>query len=111
MTPVEFRKYLARDFGRCCHCGVADDTLIPQHRANRGMGSVKSRNRPSNIIVMCSWFNQQVEQNPKSAEMALKYGWKLHSYDDPTFAPVWDIVSQRWWVLDDNFNRSELLTV
>lgn len=109
MTPKEFRRYLDRDFGRCWHCGLADDTLIPQHRINRGMGSVKSRNKPANIIVLCSAFNQLIEANPNAAAQARKYGWKLNNYQKPEFEPVWDINTQSWWMLDNDYGRVTLL--
>lgn len=109
MTPSEFKKYLARDFERCWHCGITGETLIPQHRANRGMGSVKSRNRPSNIIVLCSWFNQEIESNPEAAERARSKGWKLSVFDDPLFYPIWDSATQSWWFLDDEMGRAEMV--
>ena len=109
MTPKEFRKYLERDFGRCIHCGVTGETLVPQHRSNRGMGSVKSRNRPSNIVVLCSSFNQEIEQSASAASRARANGWKLSSYQDSLFEPLWDAVDQSWWLLDDDYGRVTLL--
>jgi hypothetical protein len=105
MTPKEFAKYLGRDFGHCCHCGVEDDTLIPQHRSNRGMGSVKSRNVPANIIVMCSTFNGLIESDATAYALAIRNGWKLQSWDDPELVPFWDVVYQQWFSLSNDGSR------
>lgn len=109
MTPKEFRKYLERDFYRCVHCGLQDDTLIPQHRSNRGMGSVKSRNRPSNVVVLCSAYNSIIESDSQEARRARENGWKLSSYQDSLFEPLWDAVDRSWWLLDDDYGRVEMM--
>ena len=109
MTPKEFSKYLERDFGRCVHCGVTDDTLVPQHRSNRGMGSVKSRNKPSNIVVLCSAYNQLIESSASEASRARANGWKLSSHQDSLFVPLWDAVDRSWWLLDDDYGRVPLM--
>jgi hypothetical protein len=104
VTPNEFKKYLRRD-QYCWHCGATDETLIPQHRANRGMGSVKSRNRPSNIIVLCSAFNQAIESDASKAALAKDYGWKISGHDNPLFIPLFDVVKREWFFLDDEFGK------
>jgi hypothetical protein len=109
VTPKEFNKYLERDFNRCVHCGKSDDTLIPQHRSNRGMGSVKSRNRPSNIVVLCSAYNGLIESNAQEARRARNNGWKLSSHQDSLFEPLWDAVDRSWWLLDDDYGRVPLM--
>jgi hypothetical protein len=105
MTPNEFKKFLHRDT-RCWHCGTTDETLIPQHRANRGMGGVKSRNRPSNIIVFCASFNQLIEADSGAASLARSYGWKISGHDDPAFVPVFDVTDQAWYFLGDDYSRT-----
>ena len=103
MNQKQFDKYLARDFGRCWHCGLDDDTLVPQHRAGRGMGSVKSRHTPSNIIVLCSWMNGAIESDHRQADFAKRQGWKLQSWQDPLNVPVFDTRTNEWKMLDDSF--------
>jgi hypothetical protein len=107
MTPNEFKKYLKRD-GSCWHCGATGETLVPQHRANRGMGGSKSRHKPSNIIVFCAGFNQEIESSAEAAALAKDYGWKISGHDNPLFIPLFDVVSQKWWFLDDDFGRAEM---
>lgn len=104
MTPKQFRKYLDRDQA-CVHCGLDDDTLIPQHRVNRGMGGSKRLDKPSNIVVFCSAFNQLVESDALAASIARMAGWKLYADQDPATTPMFDSVSKHWWLLDDSFNR------
>jgi hypothetical protein len=106
VTPKEFKKYLKRD-GHCYHCGIDDETLIPQHRINRGMGGSKLLNTPSNIIVLCSYANGLIESNAFWADRARQFGWKLPSWAIASENAVFDVVSQTWFLLDDSFNRVE----
>ena len=87
MKPKEFRKYLDRDGEKCLHCGTTEG-LVPQHRRNRGMGGSKERDMPSNIIVMCSAFNERIEQDADAASKAVQYGWKVVGMDIPWLARV-----------------------
>ena len=101
MTPKQFQVFLDRDGHACLHCGLQDDTLIPQHRAGKGMGSVKSRRtRLSNIIVLCSAMNSLIESDADAAEEARRNGWKISGYADPLTVPVRDAAGV-WWLLDD----------
>jgi hypothetical protein len=103
MNRKTFDKFLDRD--KCCvHCGTDDDTLIPQHRANRGMGGSKALDRPSNIIVLCSAANFMLESNAKFAEVGRLYGWKLERHQLPELTPVHMI--DGWYLLDNNFNKT-----
>lgn len=106
MTPKEFRKYLDRDVS-CPHCGVSDETLVPQHRKNRGFGGSKERNSPANIMVMCSAFNGLIESSAEAAELARKFGWKLESWENPLEIPI--LADGQYWLLDNNFGRFVLL--
>ena len=105
VTKKEFEKYLRRDFYHCLHCGINDDTLVPQHRLGRGMGGSKGRDVPSNIVVLCSDFNTRIEQNYVSAAKAKRMGWKLESWQDPKTSPVWDCITGEWYVLADDYTR------
>jgi hypothetical protein len=105
MTPKEFKKLLTRDLA-CLHCGLDDDTLIPQHRINRQMGGAKkgsARNQPSNLLVFCSAFNGLIESDSKAAQLARERGWKLDSWQDPLTEPVWSAPRNAWVLLDDDF--------
>ena len=107
LTPKEFSKYLKRD-QRCYHCGISDDTLVPQHRDGRGMGGVKSRNNAANIIVLCSAANGLLESNAKFAEAGRNRGWKLASWQEATAVPVYDTMGDCWWLLDLFGNRQQV---
>lgn len=104
LTNKQFGKYLDRD-KRCYHCGSTDNTLIPQHRINRGMGGSKKLDVPSNLIVFCSRANLEIESSAESADVARQYGWKLERWQDTLLEPVLDLASGVWFVLDNNYNR------
>ena len=104
MTHSRFTKFLIRDV-YCWHCGSTDETLIPHHRKNRGMGGSKLLNNPANIIVMCAAINLAMEADPGLAEAAHKYGWKLDGWADPVTRPVFDRSKGVWFYLDNDFNR------
>lgn len=106
MTPKEFRKYLDRDL-YCLHCGDTE-TLVPNHRANRGMGGSKKRDVPSNIVVLCALLNGQIEGSHHHAKMAHAFGWKLSSWENPLEMPVWDSMAGVWYRLDDSYRRVAL---
>lgn len=72
------------------------------------MGGSKVRDVPSNIIVICSSFNSAMESSPDAQTLAIRYGWKLNSWQDPKLAPVFDITTGFWYNLDDNHNRYKL---
>jgi hypothetical protein len=103
VNKKEFQKYLDRD-KVCAHCGTDGDTLIPQHRANRGFGGSRSLDRPSNIIVLCSEANFLLESNASFAEVGRELGWKLRRDQVPEFTPVF--LADGFWLLDNNFNKT-----
>jgi hypothetical protein len=108
MNRKEFEKYLARD-GGCVHCGSTDTTLIPHHRSNRGMGGMKSKNNPSNIVVLCSEANLLLESNSAFAALGRAMGWKLTWGEPSESLPV--NAGGRWYLLDNNYRRFEVFEI
>lgn len=107
MKPKEFEKFLLRDSSTCYHCGKNDSSLVPQHRKGRGIGGKNSAaNLPSNIITLCSYANGLIESNASFANLAIRKGWKLLSWQDSSIEPVYDFLSGTWFILDDEFNRT-----
>lgn len=104
MRPREFARYLERDGHKCLHCATTEG-LVPQHRKNRGMGGSKLRDVPSNIIVLCSAYNGQIEADAQAASQAVAYGWKVVGMDAPELVPVYDRGAQGWFLLDNNYGR------
>ena len=104
MDAKRFRRYLNRDNG-CVHCGETE-AVAPHHRRNRGMGGSKSRDVPSNIIVLCSRLNGELESDSAKAEQARARGWKLGPGDDPKRVPIWHMVEGAYFWLDDDYGRS-----
>ncbi len=107
MRPKDFAVVLERDGYRCAHCGCGGDTLIPNHRANRGHGGSKVAERLSNVVTMCARANTDIESDAGAAAEARRYGWKLSRWEDPAVVPVYDLGLDAWYVLDDNGGRTE----
>ena len=103
MNKKQFQKFIDRDKG-CFHCGVNDETLVPQHRSNRGMGGGGS-NRPSNIILLCAVANGLLESDSDFAAVGRFNGWKLSKWGDSLTEPVFDSYRGVWAYLDDDFGR------
>jgi hypothetical protein len=106
MDKKRFQKFIQRDEGICCHCGTDDDTLVPQHRLGRGLGGSKERDVPSNIILICSLANGQLESNATFAQMGRDFGWKLRQGQDPKKVPVW--LADGWYLLDDEYGKKRV---
>jgi hypothetical protein len=110
MNRREFDKLLARD-KHCLHCGKTDDTLIPQHRANRGFGGAGRKsvlNLPSNLIVFCAEANGLIESDAVWADRARLFGWKLSRWADPSTTPVYDLPNAVYCIIGDDWSRVEL---
>ena len=106
MTPKQFRRYVDRDKG-CVHCGRTD-TIVPHHRGNRGMGGSKARDVPSNIIVMCSYWNGIMESDARAAQIAREYGWKVSSHDTPKEREIYYPSEGVWYRLDDDYGKESV---
>lgn len=104
MTPKQFQRYLDRD-GGCLHCGLNDETLVPQHRKGKGLGGSKLLDNSSNIIVFCSYYNGLIESNAIEAEKAIYYGWKVSRWQSPEEIPVFSVISGKWWILTNDYKR------
>jgi hypothetical protein len=104
VTPKQFLKFRQRDFDRCPHCGE-DESLVPHHRLNRGMGGSKERDKPSNILTFCARANDLMESSAWFAMEARDMGWKLESGQIPAETAFFDACDGFWYLLDDEFNR------
>ena len=72
------------------------------------MGGSKERDRPSNIITLCSFYNGLIESDSFAAERARERGGKLRNGQNPTTTPVWIPRLASWVLLDDEFNMNLL---
>lgn len=92
----------ARDGHKCAWHGDGCDleTLVPQHRSNRGQGGDPSKNRLSNLVWLCAAVNGLIESDPEWAQRARNLGIKLSLHDDPTCVPIDHAVHGSVW-LDD----------
>jgi len=108
MNRQQFQRFIDRD-QHCPHCGTTDDTLVPNHRANRGHGGHKAGNQPANIIVLCADINGAIESNADWASLAREYGWKLRRHEDPLTTPFFDMAHGGWWTLDNDYGRKRAI--
>lgn len=100
----KLRERVMKRDGHCCvECGGMSMLTI-QHRANRGMGGNPNgdRNKLSNLITMCWFSNELLEQDTVRRDEGLKYGWKLNSWDNPVTEPVFYRWAREWRYLDDD---------
>ena len=109
MNGKKFQKYLDRDSG-CIHCGDVS-TAVPHHRKNRGMGGSKLLDKSSNIVSLCSVVNGLLESDPKWAQLARDYGWKLTAGQDSDTVALWYPTFGQWFFLDDSFGHISVLEV
>lgn len=106
MNRKQFIRFTDRDAG-CIHCGELE-AVAPHHRRNRGMGGSKEREKPSNIVVLCSVVNGLLESDAAWAERARDYGWKLRAGQEPEETPVWYPLRGGWYLLDNQFGEKRL---
>jgi hypothetical protein len=104
-TPKALLKALDnRDGHRCAwhEGGLCDQqTLVPHHRANRGMGGRKSANVMSNLVWLCSEMNGRIEAQALFASVARGRAIKISSHDNPEHVPIIHAVHGRCLLLDD----------
>ena len=106
MNGRQFALYLARDLHCVCGCVGQEDTLVPNHRAGRGMGGSRVLDRPANVLVMCSRMNNLIESDPKLAAVAREYGWKLSRWQVPEDEPFYDLATGTWNLIDNTYHRT-----
>lgn len=68
--------------------GGESDTLVPQHRANRGMGGSRRANTLSNTVLLESQINSLIESDPVWQAEAVRRGIKVSKFVDPRMVPV-----------------------
>lgn len=100
MNKKLFQKFLNRDETSVVTGNFGDD-LVPNHRINRSVGGTDN---PSNIVVMESVYNGLLESDALVRARAIRYGWKLESWQDPTEEPFYHYGLRKWVQPDDDFN-------
>lgn len=102
MTSQKIRDVIYnRDAGECWHCGTTEGLTI-HHRANRGMGGQKKElaDRPSNLILLCTWYNVAIESDLTHAREARERGIKLRRGFDSLTTPVRRYDGSEWYLTD-----------
>jgi len=99
-----------RDSWTCGLCGQVfqDGSLVPHHRANRGMGGSPKSDKPSNVLSLCSLCNGLIESDAIEATKARLLGIKISKFDAQIahLVPVKVFVdsAREWALLDDQYN-------
>lgn len=87
-SPV-YRRLFARDLSCVWHGRDCDqEMLVPQHRANRGIGGYRAGDALSNLVLLCSSANWLVEHDAALADDARRLGIKISRHADPRTVPV-----------------------
>ena len=92
----------ARD-AHCWHCGATVD-LVPHHRKNRGMGGSKLLDGLDNLMLVCAFWNGEMESTSADAAAARGWGHKLSAWE-ATNRPVFDIPTSTWYTLLEDGTR------
>jgi len=90
-----------RDGHRCAICGDDNETLVPHHRAGRGMGGRRSLDRLSNLVWTCSLENGLMESDPEFAVIMRTKRIKISSHDEPSHVWLFHAVHGRVLLDDD----------
>lgn len=76
------------------------------------MGGDRTKNKqasqPANILAICAALNGLMESDSATMAKAKDYGWKLSKHQDPANTPIYDSVRGAWFLLDNNYARTEM---
>lgn len=101
LTKKHVAALRVRDENRSAWTGEESDTLVPQHRANRGMGGSRKANTLSNVVLLESRINSLIESDPEWQAEAVRRGIKVSKFADPRMVPVEHAVHGLVWLTDD----------
>lgn len=100
MNKQTFAKLVKRD-QTAVESGQESETNVPNHRINRSVGGTDD---PSNLVLMGFEYNVFIESDADKRRHALKYGWKLESWQDPLTEPFFHVGLRQWVLADDFWN-------
>lgn len=95
-TPIVRRAVYERDNFRCVACDTTED-LTFQHRVATGMGGSKLRPGAVAGLTLCLRCNQACEADMQT--VALRNGYKVRRWADPSRVPVYYPHLFGWFVL------------
>lgn len=87
-----------RDSFQCIHCGSMRNLTLRQ-RSHTGNGSAE------NLITMCSRCDEDVDKYTEFSDLAMNYGWKLRTWEEPDNRAVYYQQEGYWWFLTERGTR------
>lgn len=100
MNRAYFNKLVRRD-RTAVESGQESETNVPNHRINKSVGGTDA---PTNLVLMGYEYNGFLESDAEIRRRAIKYGWKLESWQDPAEEPFYHFGLHHWVLPDSEWN-------
>ena len=87
-----------RDGFACIHCGSMRDLVLRQ-RSHTGNGGAE------NLVTFCTGDNDRITSDQSFSDLAMNYGWKLRSWEQPDNRAVYYQADNEWFNLTERGTR------
>ena len=87
-----------RDNFQCIHCGLMMGLVLRQ-RSHTGNGS------PENLVTFCVVDDDRITSDQSFSDLAMNYGWKLRSWEQPENRAVYYQADGEWFNLTERGTR------
>lgn len=89
-----------RDNFRCIHCGAASGLMLRcRFRPYEFRGGVV------NSVVMCVTDSNRIDNDQSFSDLAMNYGWKLRTWEQPENRDVYYPADGEWYTLTERGTR------
>lgn len=87
-----------RDSFQCIHCGSMKGLVLRQ-RSHTGNGSAE------NLVTFCVADDDRINTDQHFADLAMNYGWKLRTWEEPLNREVYYQADGEWYYLTERGTR------
>ena len=87
-----------RDSFQCIHCGMMMGLVLRQ-RSHTGNGSAE------NLVTFCVVDDDRITNDQSFSDLAMNYGWKLRSWEQPENRAVYYQADGEWFTLTERGTR------
>lgn len=87
-----------RDNFACIHCGTMKNLVLRQ-RSHTGNGSAE------NLVTLCIEHNGRITTDQSFSDLAMNYGWKLRTWEEPENRDVYYVADGEWFYLTERGTR------